>query len=282
MEKEILEAADKSLYEHGFFKKPNGECIYDLKTEFGKVIYMFNIEAMEGLFGRLAFDFLAKLEGLPTTIEEIKERYGIPDETHIDATFELPEDVKEEVEKAGEYGITYFMDNLAEIFLETFTRVVEETFCRALLSRAGEGYYIFNKTESVVFDEFIKAHGKELKKRMKIRKATGPKVKWTDETNEEMYEFYESLKATIQKAKKQYRQYTKDGNKNWQKDIENNFPSLDPQIIKQFGQKDKESEPWMLARRIVASQYGKDDSEGEYIKTLLKQVRASKKNAKQN
>lgn len=268
--KKKLEEAQKQYEEKGYVKKENGECFYDLKTLYGRIIYMFDAKKMEDIFARIAFDFLAKLDGFPTTVSEIKEKHGIPEEEFIDVTFDLTDEIEKEFDEAAKSGITYFMDNLPQLFVETFNRIVEETFCLSILERSGKGYFTLNKTQSQVFDQFFKAQGKQAKERMNIKKSSGAKKQWTEEKIQEAASVYKTAKSLVDEARKKYKQYKKDKSKNRVEALKRDFPQLSDHAIEQIG--NRGIEPNTIAIQIVLAHFGKENTEGEYIKQLLRKI----------
>jgi hypothetical protein len=116
----------------GWREMADGFQLFVLTTERERLIYTVKTNEIENLLGDMIFQFLAKLDNLPTTWSEIEKITGIPAEKYLDVEINLKSgEIIEETEAILDEAVKYFTSNIGEMFTLALDRYIGETFIKA-------------------------------------------------------------------------------------------------------------------------------------------------------
>lgn len=264
----------KKLEKDDFICLPNGINLSLTKTKYGTISCMSHREVQEQEFKNFFIRFFARMEGVPVTLDEISKFIELPGEDALEVIVdnENGSEIVARAEDAVQSALNYFAENINEMFAEALQRYMEETFIRALMHESAD--YV-NKTEVDAFNYILRLHGESMRERMKIRKASGRKLKWSDEELQQILETYEWVLPLITEAKKFHK--TIAGRRGWTAAVKALYPQLPINIIERFDHKG-DSSAGALALSLAAEQFGKESS--EYLRQRLIETRVAQKKNK--
>ena len=214
----------------------DGRRVFRVTTLYGTVMYHLDEKFIKEIFYDAVFLFLAKIEKLPTSFDEVEQMTGIDKSKYEDVEIELDnDDIFRETEQVVDISLKYHTDNVGSMFSDALQAYFDEALFKGLIERADAGHFIFHTTEMGVFKQMWKMRETNMKKRANVKKSSGADIYWTSGKRRKLVKFYERLLPEFREAKKAYKKLTwMKKEEDRQKTIREQYPDLPIPLLKQL------------------------------------------------
>jgi hypothetical protein len=265
---------------NGWYKLADGRKVFRAKTVYGTIMYYLDERTIKELFFDGFFLFLAKIDEIPTTWEEIEEVTGMDRSKYLDVEIELEnEDIFKESEHLIEIASKYHSDNIEAMISDALGGYFAESLFKALLERAGKGHFILKTTEIEVFKQIWRIQEADTKERINPKKASGRDKYWTPAKCHELVEKYERLLSVVKEARRAYKslEWIKEET-NRRKTVKEQYPDLPDQILERFEMEGQRISPQYLTLGYLSPHF--EGRSEEAMITVINDTRRQSKGGK--
>lgn len=262
---------------NGWYEQADDRRVFRAKTVYGTIMYHLNDRAIKELFFDGIFLFLAKIDEIPTTWEEIEEVTGLNRSKYLDVEINLKnDDILKETEQLITVASKYHSDNIEAMISEALGGYFAESLFKALLERSGKGHFVLKTTEIEIFKQIWKIQETATKERLNPKKASGGDTYWTTERRRELVKKYERLLPVVREARRAYKSLE------WMKEeadrrtiIKDQYPNLPDQILERFESKGQRISPQHSTLEYLSPYF--DERSVEAMITVINDTRRQNK-----
>lgn len=260
----------------GWLEIEGDKKLFKIKTSFGTLVYCFGDKILDAMFQDAIFLFLAKIDGVPATWDEIEEITGISQSRYENVEIELENgEIFQENEKAIAEATEYFSENVGHMLTEALENFFIELVTKALLNRSGKGHFSFKMTEIKVFEQILKIRNAAIRERIDPKKATAPPTYWTHQRCCRLVKLYDKILAITKEAKKAYKKSEWMTAEVRRKIITEQFPELPAAIYDEFELKGKSNTPEYLTLGYLRRFFGNRSADA--LSAVIKKTRREDK-----